>query len=47
METKWNEETFRTKEEDNFYDSRSLNIRPKDIVRTIIAFANAEGGTIA
>jgi len=47
MEAKWNEETFRTKDEDNFYDRKSVNIKPKDIARTIISFANAEGGTIA
>ena len=47
MATKWNEEVFKTKEEDFYYDRKSVNIKPKDLARTIIAFANAEGGTIA
>ncbi len=47
MEAKWNEKIFNTKEEDGFYDRKSIHIKPKDIARTIISFANAEGGTIA
>ncbi len=47
MEAKWNEETLKTKEEDDFYDRKSASIKAKDIARTIISFANAEGGTIA
>ncbi len=38
---------FNTKDEDFYYDRKSINIKPKDLDRTIIAFANADGGTIA
>ncbi len=46
MEAKWNEEVFNTKDEDFYYDRKSIKIKPKDIAKTIISFANAEGGTI-
>ena len=47
MEIKWNDETFMTKEKDYFYDCKSVIIKPKDLARPTISFANAEGGTIA
>ncbi|GEM_PF-5348875 len=47
METKWNEQTLIAKDEDLYYDRKNVKIKPRDIARVIISFANAEGGTIA
>ena len=41
------EETLLTRDEDQWFDRKSFRIKPKDLAKTIVAFANAEGGTIA
>lgn len=35
-----------TREEDTYFDRKSARIAPKDIIKPIIAFANASGGTL-
>ena len=35
------------KEENQTFDRKSINISPKDLAIPIIAFANADGGTVA
>ena len=39
-------EQFRTRAEDQWFDRKSWRIAPKDLARTLVAFANAEGGTL-
>ncbi|WP_310603136.1 AlbA family DNA-binding domain-containing protein [Anaerosporobacter sp.] len=34
-------------EEKQIFDRKSINIEPKSLAITIVAFANADGGTIA
>ena len=40
-------EEIKTKKEDQTYDRKSARIEPKSLANTIVAFANADGGTIA
>ncbi len=47
MKAKRNEKTFNTKDEDFNFERKSIQVKPKDLAKTIISFANAEGGTIA
>lgn len=39
-------EYFQTAKENQFFDRKSAKIKPDDIVRHIVAFANASGGTL-
>lgn len=39
-------EQFRTRAEDQWFDRKSWRIAPRDLARTLVAFANAEGGTL-
>lgn len=34
-------------EESHYYDRKSARIKPKDLAKTIVAFANATGGKVA
>lgn len=36
-----------TRPEDQWFERKSFRIKPKDLAKAIIAFANAEGGVIA
>lgn len=40
-------EEIRTMREGQYFDRKSARIKPKDILQHIIAFANADGGTLA
>ncbi|MDY5785250.1 RNA-binding domain-containing protein [Corynebacterium sp.] len=40
-------EDFCSRPEDQWFDRKSWRIAPKDLARTLVAFANAEGGTVA
>ncbi len=39
-------EYFQTAKENQFFDRKSARIKPDDIVRHLVAFANASGGTL-
>ena len=38
--------TYQSQKEDKYFDRKSAKIEPKSIIRHIVAFANAEGGTL-
>ena len=40
-------EEILSKEENQTFDRKSINISPKDLAIPIVAFANADGGDIA
>lgn len=37
---------FITRDEDTYFDRKSSRIAPKDVIKPVIAFANAGGGTL-
>lgn len=40
-------ENLRTRAEDQWFDRKSARIAPKDLAKTLVAFANSEGGVVA